>query len=142
MKCVQCPKGNSNWWRYVLAAYLPLTIFYFAILFFKINVTSSQLFAFLFYSQAICIPMMVRTSFNFLSGNSKMRTAITTIAIFYGIWNLDFFRSLDLGICLSIGSLQTLALDLAVGVYPLLLMIPTYLLISLYDRNFRPIVIV
>ena len=43
--------------------------------------------------------------------------------------------------CLGTGSLQTLALDLAVGVYPLLLMIPTYFLIGLYDRNFRLIII-
>ena len=32
-------------------------------------------------------------------------------------------------------------LDMAVGVYPLLLMIPTYFLIGLYDRNFRPTIV-
>ncbi len=29
MKCVECPNGKSNWWKYVLVAYFPLTIFYF-----------------------------------------------------------------------------------------------------------------
>ena len=33
--------------------------------------------------------------------------------------------------------LQTLALDLIVGVYPLLLIVVSYVLIELYDRNFR-----
>ena len=58
----------------------------------------------------------------------------------YGIWNLDFFRSFDLGICLRTDTLQTLALDLAVGVYPLLLMLLTYVLIHLYDC--KPIVVI
>jgi len=39
MSCVRCPNGKSNWWKYVLAAYLPLTVFYFVVLFFRINIT-------------------------------------------------------------------------------------------------------
>ena len=54
---------------------------------------------------------------------------------------LIFFRSFDIGICLGTGTLATLALDLAVGVYPLLLMILSYIMIHLYDRNFLPLVI-
>ena len=54
----------------------------------------------------------------------------------------EFLRSFDLGICLGTNTLQTLALDLAVGVYPLLLMLLTYVLIHLYDRNFKPIVVI
>ena len=50
-------------------------------------------------------------------------------------------RSFDLGICLGIDTLQSLALDMAVGIYPLLLMVLSYFLIQLYDNNFRPIVI-
>ena len=42
MTCVQCPNGKSNWWKLVLAAFLPLTIFCIIILFFKINVVSSR----------------------------------------------------------------------------------------------------
>ena len=68
--------------------------------------------------------------------------AVRVGAMVYGIWNLDFFRSFDLGICVGTDTLQTLALDLAVGVYPLLLMLLTYVLIRLYDRNFKPIVVV
>ena len=142
VKCVKCSEGNSNWWKYVLAAYLPLTTFCFAVLFFRINVTSSQLFAFVFYCQIIAMPMMACILSNYTSKALKTSAVIKVLAVFYGIWNLDFFRSLDLGICLGTGSLQTLALDIAVGVYPLLLMIPTYLLIGLYDRNFTPIVLV
>ncbi len=58
----------------------------------------------------------------------------------YGFWNLDFFRSLDLSICLATDTLATLALDIAVGVYPLLLMILSYVMIHLYDKNCLPLV--
>jgi hypothetical protein len=59
----------------------------------------------------------------------------------YGIWNLDFFRPFYSDLCLGIGILPTLALDYAIAVYPLLLMIISYLLIVLYDRNYRVVTI-
>ena len=34
--------------------------------------------------------------------------------------------------------MQALSLELAVGVYPLSLLLATYMLIRLYDRNFTP----
>ena len=40
MTCVKCPHGRANWWKFVLSAFLPLTIFYFIVVFFKINTTS------------------------------------------------------------------------------------------------------
>ena len=146
MTCVQCPNGKSNWWKFVLAAFLPLTIFCIIILFFEINVVSSRFQGFLFYSQMISTPAMVRVFM--LLGNyyTKSEThtshvALRSLAAFYGIWNLDFFRSMKLGICLGTDTLQTLSLDFIVGVYPLLLIVVSYVLIELYDRNFRPVVI-
>ena len=62
-----------------------------------------------------------------------------TLAL-YGIWNFDFFRNFYSDICLGIGFLPTLALDYVIAVYPLLLMAITYLLVSLYDKNYRFIV--
>ena len=59
----------------------------------------------------------------------------------YGIWNLDFFRPFYSDLCLGIGILPTLALDYVIAVYPLLLMIISYLLIVLYDRNYRVVTI-
>ena len=146
MKCVQCPNAKSNWWKFVLAAFLPLTVFCFIILFFKINVASSRFQGFLFYSQVISMPAMVRVFL--LLGVYKSKSdaiaahvAVRCLAAFYGIWNLDFFRSVDFGICLGTDTLQTLALDLIVGVYPLLLIVVSYVLIEMYDRNFRVVVI-
>ena len=59
----------------------------------------------------------------------------------YGIWNLDFFRTFYSDLCLRIGILPTLALDFTIAVYPLLLIILSYLLIVLHDRNCRAVMI-
>ena len=55
------------------------------------------------------------------------------------MWNLDFFRPFYSDLCLGIGILPTLALDYVIAVYPLLLMIMSYLFIAMYDRNYRVI---
>ena len=146
MTCVQCPNGKSNWWKFVLAAFLPLTIFCIIILFFKINVVSSRFQGFLFYSQMISAPAMMRALFLANYNNKSDRKAahigLQLLAALYGIWNLDFFRSAKFGICLGTDTLQTLALDFIVGVYPLLFLVMYYFLMELYDSNFRPLVII
>ena len=147
LNCVQCPNGKSNWWKFVLAAFLPLTIFHIIILFFKINVISSRFQGFLFYSQMISMPAMTRFviflgKYKTNDKNNAAQIAIRCLATFYGIWNLDFFRSMKFGICLGTDTLQVLALDLLVGIYPILLMIFSFILIELHERDFRPLVII
>ena len=138
LTCVKCPHGRANWWKFVLSAFLPLTIFYFIVVFFKINATSSCLHGFVFYCQVISMPQFSRV---IMLGAKDTPKYLPVLGSFCGIWNLDFFRSFDLGICLGTDTLQTLSLDIAVGIYPLLLMVLSYALIDLYDRNFRLLVI-
>lgn len=141
VSCVQCPGQRYHWWTFALAAFLPLTIFYFVVLFFEINITSSHLHGYVFYSQMISSPIMVRAVFSDVTSKPKSEAALKWVVSFYGIWNLDFFRSFDLNICLGTGTLETLALDFIVGAYPLVLMALSYVLIELHDRNFKPLVV-
>ena len=60
IRCVKCPEGNKNVWRYILVAFVPLTIFYFLVVFLKINATSSYLHGYLIFSQIISTPAFVR----------------------------------------------------------------------------------
>jgi uncharacterized membrane protein (Fun14 family) len=125
-----------------MAAYLPLTLFFLIILFFKINTTSSHFFAFVYCSQTLSLPGLAREIFlGTYRKNNTILTAIKAYLSLYGIWNLDFFRPFYSDLCLGIGILPTLALDYAIAVYPLLLMIISYLLIVLYDRNYRVVTI-
>ena len=72
----------------------------------------------------------------------KLAMSMKVIVTLYGIWNLDFLRFLDLGICLGTDTLLSLALQLVVCVYPLLLMLLSYCLIFLYSRDCRLVVMV
>ena len=57
------------------------------------------------------------------------------------VWNLDFFRMLIPGICLHLDTLQVLALDYLIAVYPMLLMVVAYVLVELHNSGFKPILI-
>ena len=137
LTCVKCPHSKTNWIKYVSVAFVPLTAFYFIILLFKVNIVSSHLYGFVMYCQAMAMPVQARF---FFIARFEYTSLIEIVGSLYGIWNLDFFRPLDLGICLKTSTQFNLTLDLLVAVYPLLLMIVTYLIIHLYDHNFRPLV--
>ena len=131
MSCITCPHAHWNWGRYIMAAYLPLTLFSFFILFFKIRATNGQMTVILTFCQSCSIPVLAR-----LTSESPGFKVVLSLN---GIWNLDFFRPFYSDLCLGIGILPILALDYAIAVYPLLLMMISYLLIAMYDKNYRVI---
>ena len=62
---------------------------------------------------------------------------VRLIPAIYGMWNLDFFHTLLPDICLNINTLHVLALDsIIIALYPMFLVVITYLLVDLYDRQF------
>ena len=67
---------------------------------------------------------------------------VVFILSLYGIWNLDFFRIIYPPFCLhpSISTLQVLALDYIIAAYPLFLIVVTYVVVELHDRNFKLVV--
>ena len=139
MYCVQCTHSHS-WWKYIAAAFLPLTAFIVVILACRISVVSPQLHSFVFFAQIISTPINVRA---LLLMGKQLSPAwgylIKIYAAAYGMWNLDFFRTLILGICLHLSTLQVLALDYLVAVYPMLLMVIAYALVELHGYGFRPV---
>ena len=136
MTCIPCHHVSWNWVKYIMAAYLPLTIFYIAITFLKVNTTSSCLFASVYYCQTLSMPYITKAIFlQPLQENYGIMIIVKVLFSLYGIWNLDFFRPFYNDLCLKLDILPTLALDYAIAVYPLLLMAVSYLLIHLHDRN-------
>jgi hypothetical protein len=120
-----------------MAAYFPLTLFYFMILFFRVKIMSGHMLMAISVCQAISFPAVIRSVNNICFANHDIKGLLKIFFSLHGIWNLDFFRPFYSNLCLGIGVLPTLALDYAIAVYPLLLMIVSYLLIILYDRNYR-----
>ena len=139
MRCVSCPEGNKNVWKYILITFGPLTVFYFIVLFFKINATFSHLHGYLYFSQSISVPLLVRIAYLQQDSRNEQLQFNILIAL-YSIWTLDIFRSLHPEICLNASTLTLLALEYAVALYPLVLTVLSYALIEFHDRNYKVVV--
>ena len=137
LNCVKC-SGEYNWLKYVAVAYVPLTIFYFIVILFRVDATEPYLYGFITFNQGLASPLNLRAVF--ITVHGKIALTLRIITIPYTIWNLDFFRSLSLNICLDLTTLQTLALDYAIAIYPLLLVVITYIVIELHARGCRVLV--
>ena len=142
LSCVRCPDAHTNWWKFAVYGFVPLTFFYFFVVFFNINVTSSRLHGFILFSQTLSTPPLVRVLFLTTEFVPPLLTFIKLTEPFYSMWNLDLFRSLLPGVCLDVSTLQSFALDACLAVYPMALMLLSYLLIVLYDRDMWCIVLI
>ena len=139
LSCVKCPDGHKSWWKFILVAFVPLTFFYFFVVVFNINVTSSRLHGIVLFSQILSTPQLARM---FTHSKSSIVIAYEVLLIFYSFWNLDILRSVMPDICLNVTTLQALALDYLLVLHPFLLIILSYFIIELYDRRCVLIVVV
>ena len=118
-------------------AFIPLTAFYIFVILCKFNANSPHLHGFVFFAQIIGAPANIRA----LITGWRFGTAITSLskvlATLYGVWNLDYFRTVYPDICLRLTTLQSLSLDYIIAFYPLFLILITYVVIKLYSREFR-----
>jgi hypothetical protein len=142
LSCVECPDSHKNWWKFALSAFAPLTLLYFIIIFFNVNVTSSRLHGYVLFSQALSTPAYVRILFIAIEDIPWLLNGAKALESFFSLWNLDPFRSILPDTCLDVDTLTAIALEACVAVYPLFLMIVSYCLIELYDRNIRCIVVI
>ena len=139
MKCVECSSTNiaANWVKYLTVSLLPLTVFFIAVVAFGIRAASPQLNAFVLVSQILTQPAQMRQVSNLSPQTPLLWKVLTTV---YGVWNLDFFRTVYPPFCLdpNMTVLQILALDYLIAGYPLLLIAVTYGIVVIYDRcSFR-----
>ena len=145
--CAKCDSYKNGWTKFIAAAFLPLTLFYIVVIFFRISATSPTLNAFITINQVLAIPPVVR---QFYSSNLMIdpwhvsyfaQFSTDLIIAVIAIWNLDFFRSFYGHICLhpNLKYQHILLLEYIIGVYPLFLILLTYIMVKLHD-NFAAVV--
>ena len=139
LKCVHCSTSPFNWILYILAAFLPLTVFFVVVVSCRLSGTSPKLLTFVLFSQFVSAGANVYVVLEETVPYPIAASLAKVLFTLYGIWNLDFFRTLLPHICVNIDKLQALALDYAVAFYPLILLVVTYLLIQVHICNFRVI---
>ncbi len=143
LSCVRCPEGHKNWWKFILAGFVPLTFFYLFVVIFNINVTTSRLHGVVWFSQVLAMPALVRIMMLAIyDEQSNFLNTIKIFMLFYSFWNLDIFRSVLPNICLNITTLQALALDYLIAFYPFLLILISHVIIKLHDSQVSIITII
>ena len=145
-ECAKCSTKSYGWALYLLLEFLPITVFYLVIVTFQVSATSGPLNVFIFSAQLLASVLNNYNSLFVATAAQKQHLwfqVLQNILItFYGVWNLDFFCSVIPPFCLSenITTLHTLAMLYLPALYPLILIIGTYILIEFHDRNVRVLV--
>ena len=139
LHCKQCSEVESkgNWVKFMAVAFIPLTVFYIFVVSFKFNANSPQLHGFVIYAQFVASPANIRVITSGWRYHSVPLSLSKLLATSYGIWNLDYLRTVYPDICLRITTLQALSLDYIVAYYPLFLIMLTYVAIKLHSRECR-----
>ena len=140
----ECSNCTGSWYGiplYLFLEFVPITIFYLAVLVFQISITSSPMTFCVFYSQAVCY-MVTQIPFLMFFKSSYTYTVVKILTVLHGIWNLDFFRYVLPPFCVSssLKNIHILFLGYISAAYPLLLIVLTLILIELYSRNLQPFV--
>ena len=138
-----CSNCTDAWYGiplYLCLEFIPITIFYIIILFFKINVTSAPMVAFLLFSQ-IVVASFVFYENKFFFKESITHKFLQFLSTLYGFWNLDFFCYVLPPFCVSqnLKLIHIILLYYISAFYPLCLICITWFCIKLYSCNFKPI---
>ena len=130
LKCVSC--HQQNWLKYLGAAFGPQTIFFILVVSSRMSVTSGDMVGYVTISQVLATGIELR----FKALESSNRVMLKLFSTIYGVWNLDFFRALYSPFCLnsSLPPLAVISLDYLVAVYPMLLIVITYSMLSLCGK--------
>ena len=141
IKCVECKNYRYNWLKYITVAFIPLTVFFVVVVIFSISLTSPRVSSIALMYQLLASPTQLQV-LSSLSDSGLLQLDKNTFRLLTSladVWNLDFFRAAYEPFCLhpKVTTLHTLALDYAIAIYPLLLIMLTYALVTFHDKGFR-----
>ena len=129
---------------FVLSTFGPLTAFYVLVFLLQVNVAASYTFTYVLFAQSVSlflVPIQYRLLLAFKSlGIARLFTQLLISS--YNFWNLDILTIFMPPICINdeIRNALAISLQYVTALYPLLMILLSYLLVELYDRNFRVVV--
>lgn len=140
--CKKCTPSPLDGVKYILAAFLPLTVFLILVFILRIRASSPRLKMFTIISQTVMSPIFVQVMVATYSSDpihKQLYVHVRTLVAMFGIWNLDFFHTLLQPICLNVSTREAIAMDYSVAFCPLVLTILIYGLIELDDRGCKQV---
>ena len=145
LKCVKCLDSSYGWAVYLAAELIPVTVFVLLVILFRIRLCADYINAFVFFCNVMAGSLFYfRPVFVFIFHSNFERTAVSILLSVYKVINLQFFQTFLPHLCISdkVTNLQVIALRYLVAFYPLVLILVIYVLVCLYDRNFKLVVLV
>ena len=142
-----CSNCSDVWYGvpfYLLVVFVPITVLYFVVLIFQINVTSAPVACFIMYSQLILFdiryerrPPMGRLIYQV---HGPM---LSILNIVYGVVNLELIQPIIPPFCVSsrLQFIHISVIEYLPALYPLILIVLTWICIELHGRNFRVLVL-
>lgn len=134
---------TSSWYGvplYLIVECVPITILYFLILTFQINIASAPMTCFILYGHVLFFELQYDRRLPV--GRINYQLQGTKLSILKVVWIWKSYASLCPHFCVS-SKLQFIhisILEYLPAFYPLFLILLTWICIELHDRNFRPLV--
>ena len=144
LTCVKCINNGLGWLLYIFLVLFPITVFYIFIVVFNIRATHPMLVSLIFMSQVFSsTEQSYLTLSSVYEQQAHTRWLHQLVKALCGFWNLDFFRDLIPPFCLSshLSNIHSLYLESLYIIYPLALILVTYIGIELHASNFQPIIL-
>ena len=141
-QCVKCSTVNILY--YLLLQYLPATIIFLLVLLVRINFTAAPMAHYVLFCNGVAVFFRSHigcfATFSFTE--TSYRYTLRAFLTLYAIWSFDPLYFVSPALCLSpqIEDIHIPYIDTLATLYPILLLMLTYVLIELHARDFRLIV--
>ena len=144
--CVDCSKlsTGSAICLYILADLVPITLFFIAVMIFRFKITSGPILGYVMFCQGFSVAMEYDANiYSFLHSHSSpyIRTFVEVLMVIFEFWNLRFLKAFIPPFCISdkITGVHVLLLNSLPSIYPIVLVIMSFILIDLHGRNYKVI---
>ena len=129
-KCHHCTNHTIGILYLFLSCLLPVSILFYFIMAYNIRITTGPIGAFLFFSQVVSSQYHYEFDCSLKDNSNEILTTSNIILSIYSVSNLDFFHHNIFSYCLfsSAGTVDILAFNLLLSLYPVLLVFVYFLL--------------
>ena len=129
---------------FLLSTFGPLTIFYCIIFLLRVNVAASYMFPYVYFAQTVSLYIVhIQNGLLIAFKAVKIAETFTKILVsFNNLWILDVLTLFMPSICVNekIGNAQAISFQYIIALYPLLMILLSYLMVECYNRNCRIVV--
>ena len=151
-KCLRVDHSILNWFFFLSLEFVPPTVIFFLILCCKFRATTGPLNAFIFFCQMFYTLLSLQSnaasySFGFdawqnwkSAAEGIRNVAILAVGTFYTFWDNQYAGQDNFSVLTNISTIQVTALQYLSALYPLFLVVLTYVVVRLHYNGCRLLV--